>query len=286
MQEFDTRSSIHYANSLSSMPPEYLSESRLWFPRLAEYLVADLASRVKQRRALVDHYGTQRWLTGNSSASIDDIGAVRLGRYSAMIERLPISIVTSFSDLTFADNKYSQATAQVQAAAKIFDGVDTLADTVGCLVRSIHLLRAPRDHDVSHSSPELPFSIFVSVPEPTERHANLRVAESIVHESMHLQLSLLGAVEPLLGMSESSGYSPWKRELRPVEGLLHGIYVFAVIHQVLGILTETQPFSQAYCIKRRDEIQTEVSILPEQANGLSAAGNILWQKSRRSVLAG
>jgi hypothetical protein len=263
-----------------------MNESRLWFPGLAQYLVADLASRVQQRRTLVDHYGTHRWLTGNSSASIDDMGAVRLGQYSATIERLPVSIVTSFSDLTFADNKYSQATAQVQTAAEIFDGVDTLADTVGCLVRSIHLLWAPRDHDVSHSSPQLPFSIFVSIPEPTERHANLRVAESVIHESMHLQLSLLGTVEPLLGTSDSCGYSPWKRELRPVEGLLHGIYVFAVIHQVLGILAETQPSSQAYCIKRRNEIQTEVSILPEQANGLSATGNTLWQKSRRSVLAG
>src|SRR5262249_31638333 len=98
------------------------------------------------------------------------------------------------------------------------------------------------------------------------------------------QLSLFGNIEPLLDTSDACGYSPWKRELRPVEGLLHGIYVFAVIHQVLGIIAETQPASQPYCVKRRNEIQTEVGILPEQTNGLSAAGYTLWQRSRRSVL--
>jgi HEXXH motif-containing protein len=268
------------------MLAEYLSESRLWFPGLAEYLVGDFASRVQSRRFLIDHYGTQRWLTGNTCVSIVDMGQVRLGQHSATIERLPITTTAYFSGLTFADNKYSQATAQVQAAAEILDGVDTLADTIGCLVRSIHLLRAPKDHDVSHSSPQLPFSIFLSIPDLTERDANLRVAESLIHESMHLQLSLLDTAEPLLGTSGVSGYSPWKRELRPVEGLLHGIYVFAVIHQVLGIIAETQPGRQSYCVKRRNEIQTEVGILPEQTNGLSAAGNTLWKRSRRSVLRG
>ena len=101
---------------------------------------------------------------------------------------------------------------------------------------------------------------------------------------MHLQLSLLDTVEPLLGTPGVSGYSPWKRELRPVEGLLHGIYVFAVIHQVLGIITETQPANRPYCVKRLNEIQTEVSILPELTHGLSMVGDNLWDTSRRSVL--
>ncbi len=266
------------------MPSSYLNERRLWFPGLAEYLVTDFASRAPKLRALIDYYGTQRWLTENTSVSTDDMGAVRLGQYSATIERLPISTASSFSGLTFTDERYSQAIAEVQAAADIIDSVNTLADTVGCLVRSIHLLRAPEDHDVSHSSPHLPFSIFVSIPEPNERNANLRVAEALIHEAMHLQLSLLDTVEPLLGTPGFSGYSPWKRELRPVEGLLHGIYVFAVIHQVLGIIAETQPADRRYCIKRLNEIQTEVSILPELTPGLSAAGNNLWDISRRSVL--
>jgi hypothetical protein len=266
------------------MLTESLNESRLWCPGLAEYLVANFMSRVQGGRILIDHYGTQRWLTRDTSASILDGGVVRLGRYFSTIEQLPKSTTACFSDLIFADNQCSQTTAHLQAAAGVLDCVETLADTVGCLVRSIHLLQAPKDHDVSHSSPQLPFSIFVSIPEPIERDANLRVAESLIHESMHLQLSLIGIIEPLVNTPDAGGYSPWKREFRPVEGLLHGLYVFAVIHQALGFIAESQPASQRYCIKRRNEIQSEVAILPEQPDGLSATGNTLWQRSRQHVL--
>jgi hypothetical protein len=266
------------------MLTESLHESRLWYPGLAEYLVANFTSRAQGGFIPIDHYGTQRWLTGDTSTPILDTGAVRLGRYFSTIEQLPTSITTCFSDLTFADNQCAQTTAHVQAAAGVLEGVETLADTVGCLVRSIHLLQAPKDHDVSHSSPQLPFSIFVSIPEPAERDASLRVAESLIHESMHLQLSLIDTIEPLVNTVEAGGYSPWKREFRPVEGLLHGLYVFAVIHQTLGFIAESQPASQRYCIKRRNEIKSEVGILPGQPDGLSTAGNALWQRSRHHVL--
>lgn len=266
------------------MLPEYVNGSRLWFPGLAEYLITDLVSRDQGRRALVDHYGTQRWLTGDANASIASMGTVRLGRHLSIIEQLPVSTIDSFSNLTFADGNGPHACAQIQEAAEELDSVNTLADTVGCLARSIHLLKAPIDHDISHSSPNLPFSVFVSIPEPNERDANLRVAESFIHESMHLQLTLLDAVEPLVGTSGAGGYSPWKQEIRPVEGLLHGIYVFAVIYQALGVLADLRPASQPYCVKRRNAIQAEVGILSAQPDGLSATGDALWQRSRQCVM--
>lgn len=266
------------------MLSEYLNDSRLWFPGLAEYLVTDLVSRNQGRRALVDHYGTQRWLTGDANSPSADTGTVRLGRHFSIIEQLPDYITDSFSDLTFANDESSHGCARIQEAVEVVDNVNTLADTVGCLARSIHLLRAPIDHDISHSSPHLPFSIFVSIPEPTERDASLRVAESLIHESMHLQLTLLDIVEPLVGTSGTSGYSPWKQEIRPVEGLLHGIYVFAVIHQALGVLADLQPSSQPYCAKRRNAIRAEVDILPARQDGLSATGHALWHRSRQYVI--
>jgi HEXXH motif-containing protein len=266
------------------MLPEYVNDSRLWFPGLAGYLMTDLVSMDHERRALIDHYGTQRWLAGDADASVVGMGTVRLGQHLSIIELLPASTINSFSDLTFADERCSHAGARLQEAAEVLDNVNTLADAVGCLARSIHLLKAPRDHDISHSTPDLPFSVFVSIPEPTERDASLRVAESLIHESMHLQLTLLDIVEPLVGTSGTCGYSPWKQEIRPVEGLLHGIYVFAVIHQALGILAEVQPTSQTYCVKRRDAIQAEVGILPALPDGLSATGEALWQRSYQRVM--
>ena len=38
------------------MLPEYVNDSRLWFPGLAQYLMTDLVSRDQGRRGLVDHY--------------------------------------------------------------------------------------------------------------------------------------------------------------------------------------------------------------------------------------
>jgi HEXXH motif-containing protein len=101
---------------------------------------------------------------------------------------------------------------------------------------------------------------------------------------MHLQLSLLDAVEPLVDRTSSSGYSPWKQEIRPIEGLLHGLYVFAVIHQTLGNLADLQPANRPYCAKRCNAIQSEVGLLPERQPGLSAAGNTIWQRSRQFVM--
>jgi hypothetical protein len=63
------------------MLTEFLNENRLWYPGLAGYLVANFTSSARGSRILLDHYGTQRWLTGDASTPIVDTGAVRLGRY-------------------------------------------------------------------------------------------------------------------------------------------------------------------------------------------------------------
>ena len=86
------------------------------------------------------------------------------------------------------------------------------------------------DYDVSFSDPSIPFSIFVSVPSRNDRRSVLRVAENLVHETMHLQLTLFERACPLVDTTSSwSIYSPWKRQERPAQGILHGLYVFHVL---------------------------------------------------------
>ena len=59
-------------------------------------------------------------------------------------------------------------------------------------MRCVHLLEAPsQEVDCSYSRPDLPFSVFLSVP-GYGTHARIeRVTEALVHETMHIQLSLL-----------------------------------------------------------------------------------------------
>jgi hypothetical protein len=136
-------------------------------------------------------YTTQAWLGGVSDAPAADVELLPLGRYVSRLETLPSATRRSFPGLSFNEGEPAALAPQVRAAAEILTCVDGLGDSLGCLVRSIHALRAPRNHDVSHSTPALPFSVFVSVPGADEKDATLRLAESLVHEAMHLQLTLI-----------------------------------------------------------------------------------------------
>ena len=92
-----------------------------------------------------------------------------------------------------------------------------LSSCVGLLVRCVHLLKAPSPEvDCSYSRPDLPFSVFLSVP-GYGTHARIeRVTEALVHETMHIQLSLLERRIPLVESDrpESVAFSPWRNSER------------------------------------------------------------------------
>lgn len=265
------------------MSASFTDEDRLWFPELAHELVTEFVAKNGNWTRLTSIYGTQRWLSGNPDAPLEDRGTFWLGHHKTTVEYLPASVSNFFSHLTLTETLPRSVSSQLQRSADVLMMVDGLADAVGRLVRVVHVLSAPKDQDISHSSPDLPFSIFVSVPEPIERDATLRLAESIVHEAMHLHLSLLEMLRPMVTDVDAYGYSPWKDELRPVGGLVHGLYVFAVIHQVLGVLS-SQSVGQGYCERRRACIEQEVRMLPERPRGLTEVGGALWRRSRETVL--
>ncbi|MBR0553746.1 HEXXH motif domain-containing protein [Sphingomonadaceae bacterium LXI357] len=134
--------------------------------------------------------------------------------------------------------------------------------TVTHLVRAIHVIEAPGPgYDISHSEPSIPFSIFVSVP-VGERHGTLRLAESLLHEALHLQLTLLERHVPMVLDTAATGYSPWQQSQRPLSGLLHGLYVFAAIDQWLALLDaapSTSSEDRIYLTRRRAEIAEEIA---------------------------
>jgi len=147
----------------------------------------------------------------------------------------------------------------------------SLLASVTDLARATHLLRsAGEGMDTSHSDPALPFSVFVSVPAVHERFASLRLAEGFIHEAMHLQLSLIERVLPMIHDSELTCFSPWRGGHRPVGGVLHGLYVFAVIYEWLSLRGP----ACAYAQRRLPEIGEQVAQLAAfaDADGLTPAG--------------
>jgi hypothetical protein len=277
MEERDTRSftrsELDVTNFLSLRLDK---QDLLWFPGLTSELVADFVSRNQVEPSLVEQYGTSRWLAGNTRPPAPNGGDIRIGPHVAKIEYLSIETAAGFEGLHFADSRDPQICEQIQSAADVLTCIPRMAESIGSVVKAIHPIQALRDHDVSHSTPELPFSIFVSIPGKGERDASLRLAESIIHESMHLQLTFIDSIESLAVDDRASGYSPWKDEVRPVIGLLHGLYVFAVIHQALGILAGVHGEWQQYCRKRSSAIEREIASLSEVPEGLSAMGIDLW----------
>jgi len=103
--------------------------------------------------------------------------------------------------------------------------VPDLHDIVRKRVRGLAVISSPGpDYDTSHSEPAWPGWIFVSIPESGPCGA-LRLAEGVIHEAMHHNLTVLER-QVVLALPNHAVYSPWKHETRTASGVLHGLYVF------------------------------------------------------------
>ena len=60
------------------------------------------------------------------------------------------------------------------------------------------------------------------------------MTEALVHETMHLQLSLLERRIPLVESDrpESVAFSPWRNSERNVQGVLHALHVFVIVRRL------------------------------------------------------
>lgn len=125
-----------------------------------------------------------------------------------------------------------KAITKIKSAILLFDLVKPADECIKKLVRSICILKQENPEiDISYSHPKVPFSIFVSLCADNSPLSNLRVAESILHEAMHLKLSLIEKVKPLIKSSANNlFFSPWREEKRPAQGILHGLFVFRAIY--------------------------------------------------------
>ena len=108
----------------------------------------------------------------------------------------------------------------------------------------------------------------------------LRLAESLIHEAMHLQLTFIESVVPLVNATEGTAFSPWKGEDRPVQGVFHALYVFAVIREAFSTLAVVHPEAASYAMRRSVEIADEVKAMGNARPSLTAAGAELWDRLR------
>ena len=241
----------------------------LWWPGLAPQLV-----RQRRRRFSFDpdRYSTSRFLGDMEPKRRFPIASkAATGDLTLRLEFADPSLVARMSGTGLSlveDHDVSQMAQQsISRALLLIQLVPTLAATVNALVQSAHVLRsADPDMDVSHSDPAIPFSIFLSISEGN--FADLRIAEAIIHEAMHLQLSLVEELVPLVADDGVKFHSPWKHEDRPASGVLHALYVFRTVAQWLERVSKETANVQ-YVAQRNAQIEEEMSALDLQGLSLS-----------------
>lgn len=239
-----------------------------WFPGLATELVASFWA--DHRGIDPANYSTAEWLGEGSPPQ-----AVGVPGFNSMrVEPLPCAFAGSFKAPLFATNA-PQAAVAIRGAITRLGLVGSAVDE---LVRSVHVVASPgTGYDLSHSEPNIPFSVFVSVPNG-EQHGELRLAESMLHEAMHLQLTLIERHILIAEATTELVYSPWKGCPRPVGGVLHGLYVFSAIQDWLIDLAARQlePADSVYADRRLGEIGQETEQVSElrDAEGLTNFGRM------------
>jgi HEXXH motif-containing protein len=154
----------------------------------------------------------------------------------------------------------AEAVPRLVEAADLLAAHPSFAARVAAYVGAIHLVHADPGYDVSHSEPRWPTRIFVSVPDRADRVGALRLAENVIHEAMHLQLTVREIQTPLVAASASALYSPWRRTDRPAGGVLHGLYVFACLRAFF--LAHAEPAASdaaTHVAQRLSEIDAEIA---------------------------
>ncbi len=167
------------------------------------------------------------------------------------------------------------------SAATAIDEVPGIAKIVRAHVAHVHLLKAPRGYDISHSEPCWSDRIFVSVPDRTDSIGTLRLAESVIHEAMHLHLSRFERNTPLVCSEQGTVFSPWRQAFRPYGGVLHGLFVFCCLREYFrGLPQDQEQLALGHIRQRVKEIDVEIAQLDLAAleAGLSIPGKTLLMR--------
>ena len=123
-------------------------------------------------------------------------------------------------------NKFRLTAEKAMDYIKNYD--NNIYNELCLLVNKIVPLKVISDANPSSSNSTILGIIFCTYTEDP-----LLLAEMLIHEFSHNKLFLFQEIDPLLnsavhgdGWADQSYYSPWRSDPRPLNGILHGLYVF------------------------------------------------------------
>jgi hypothetical protein len=127
------------------------------------------------------------------------IGCCRVSCQSWVRDRLSVPSPQLRADLQsagldFLEDITAPAVTQIlEHSVAVLTRVPDLHDQISDVVRFLYILNAEPGYDVSHSEPRWRTAIFASLPDQEGLIGALRLAESIIHEAMHLTLKSVGS---------------------------------------------------------------------------------------------
>lgn len=273
-------------NELKTLILQYLSDadSLPWFPGLGQRLAKEKwISLEKQTGLNKDNYSTEACLKSKKIADLFPLAHALQNQ----IPVFPVPLELALRDKKNNISSYSLDELQslpvlecIDDAFEWFKIENSIIDTIIALVRNIHLLKLEdNEYDVSYSLPNIPFSIFVSIPSKRLIDDSLRIAEAILHETMHLQLTLIEEIIPLVKKSSHKYFSPWKNEYRNPGGIIHAIYVFRTIREFYKkiLMTDIHQSHLKFLIRRKEEIESQLISLSNfgMSDALTKQGSLL-----------
>ena len=251
--------------------------SPLWNVEITKRLVAENWEELKSKNSWdPDNYSTAGILLGDSSLVAERfVIPIDLDTEDIYIEIPSQEHLSTFykeNGLELYTKEELDSLESINILNNAFTTIRTVRSIFNCvttLVRAIQILKSgDPDNDVSYSHPDIPFSIFVSICDNQTEEAILRIAESIIHEAMHLQLTLIENYIDLVKPNNTDiYYSPWRDEKRPARGVLHGLYVFRAIYEFFSELKKYSQtdFTRKYSQNRQQSIADDI----EKVKGFS-----------------
>lgn len=238
-----------------------------------------------------ESYGTMRYLAGDRRIARDELASMDLPAAFRASVPLPVETLHGetrrrYAELGLDFHSVEEADAglvrtRLAGALERIAKVPGAAMAIGAVMAAMHVVRPEGpDYDVSYSDPEVPFSVFLGVAGGGSPIGDLRLAEGILHECMHLQLTLIEGVLPMAEGMDERLHSPWQGTMRPIQGILHGLYVFRVIqdfHCALIACDGLPGDERAYLERRIDQIEQEAADVGDLAHcrELTPAGHRL-----------
>jgi len=233
-------------------------------------------------------YGTERMISKSGQSARRLLAPIPVGsNLSFGVELLPTDLAYLALDQGAELSKYEDLNqAEImdlfRSAFKLVSKYSSaLFHSLNYLLKSIHIIDSPGPGiDVSFSLPTLPNSIFVSIPMSEEINKKPRLAEAIIHEVLHLQLTLVECTYPIINREINGNmvYSPWRDELRPEIGVVHAIFVFRNLEIFWSQINQGHNYIQ-FAQDRCKEIAEQFSSLSvSQFKSLTPFGKYILDK--------